>query len=232
MMIILFPKTHNPYFPFLCSSLEVYSYLYFLSCKVYFQIHVQMFVVSLLALPISCLCLMPLTGSFSGIPWPLHLRPHHKGQLRVSRNGRWQDLPATSLKEVRDPQGVVPSMLVRKKKCFAHELTCCASAITLLLSASGKCFPYRFEPESKKSTQLIFARNFRFSISTSLASQILIYSFTFENGATRNSLFFDWNLIRETGKLKLLEIREAVTRRPRLKGGKRNRHQNKIGTLQ
>ena len=105
MMIILFPKTHNPYFPFLCSSLEVYSYLYFLSCKVYFQIHVQMFVVSLLALPISCLCLMPLTGSFSGIPWPLHLRPHHKGQQRVSRNGRWQDLPSFQLERSQGPTG-------------------------------------------------------------------------------------------------------------------------------
>lgn len=193
-----------------------------------------MFMVSLLALPISSPRLMPLTGSFSGSPWPLHLKPQHKGQQRMSGNGKWQDLPATSLREVRDLQDVIPGMLVRgkKKKSFAGELTCCASALILLLSVSRKCFSYRFEPGSKKDTQFIFARNFGFLISTSLASHIPIYSFTFENGATRNSLFSDWNLIRETGKLELLELKKAVARRPRLKGRNRKRNQNKIRILQ
>ena len=87
------------------------------------------------------------------------------------------------LERSQGPTGCHSRNAGKEKECFAHKLTCCASVL-ILLSASEKYFPYRFEPGGKKSTQLIFARNFGFFISTSLAAQIPIYSFTFENGAT------------------------------------------------
>lgn len=129
-------KVHNPNFPLLMLFIidALLPILPFLWCKVcILQIHVQ----SSSLTSVSCAC----HWQFLRQPLTWHLSPHFKRQQSVSGNTRQQDLPVTSLGEVRDPQYVIlSSWRKKKKKCFSRKFACCASALSLLLSVSGKGF--------------------------------------------------------------------------------------------
>lgn len=157
-MVILFPKNHNPHFPLLIlfirdTLLPVFIFLSYKVCLL--QIHVpDVCGLAFLALPIWAVCLVSLTGSSSGSPWPPHPRPHHKRQQCV---GKYQmTSPAThQLEGGQGPAGCHPRRAGEgKKKKNAREFTCSASSLFSfhLCLQSGSL--YSFKPGSKKNTQL------------------------------------------------------------------------------
>lgn len=105
-------------------------------------------------------------------PLTRHLSPHHKRQQSEVGNAKRQDLPATSLREVGDPLHVISGMLVREKSVLPLSLPAVPLPLVSCCLCLERVSPYRLKPGSKKSTQLIFARNCRFSISTSLTTQL------------------------------------------------------------
>lgn len=187
----------------------------FQSCRVsLLQSHVQMFVVSHLALSVSLPCLVPLL-SVSGSPWPWHLRPHHKRQ-QCARKCQMTRPASHQPERGQGPAGQPPR--------HAGEEKCCASALTLLLSMSGKCFTLQVEAREQEKHPADLCK--KFWISNIYLWNLLNIPIYFSHSRTEHwetSLCCDWNLIRETGKPTFQSYRRQQAGKPRLKWGKGSR---------
>lgn len=202
-MVILFPKNHNPHFPLLIlfirdTLLPIFIFLSYKVCLL--QIHVpDVCGLAFLALPIWAVCLVSLTGSSSGSPWPPHPRPHHKRQQCV---GKYQmTSPAThQLEGGQGPAGCHPRRAGegKKKKTpvsllalplpYSHFICVCKVVHFIALNQGAR-----------KTPNWVLQDILIFHLSLPYLSNIPAYPFTFKNGAIRSNLFFNWNLIRETG---------------------------------
>lgn len=160
----------------------------------------QMFVVLLFWLFQSELCVLCLLLAVLQAAPDLHILDLTIKGNSVSANTKWQALPPTSLREVRALQDVIPGVLVkeRKKKTpvsllalplpYSHFICVCKVVHFIALNQGAR-----------KTPNWVLQDILIFHLSLPYLSNIPAYPFTFKNGAIRSNLFFNWNLIRETG---------------------------------
>lgn len=201
-MVILFPKNHNPHFPLLILFIRdtLLPIFIFLSCKVcLLQIHVpDVCGLAFLALPIWVLCLVSLTGSSSGSPWPRHLRPHHKRQQCVRKYQMTN--PAThQLEGGQGPAGCHPRHAGEGKKKMPMSLPALPLPYSHFICICKVVHFVALNQRTRKTPNWLLQDILDFPSFPPLPLKYSSLSFTFKNGAIRSNLFFNWNLTRETG---------------------------------